>query len=82
MHGTGGPRNRSRPASSGFDSNRPDTIRAEMVGVSITLTINGQSVTELNTRGFHPAGDVGFFLETFDETKAHVHFENMLITPL
>ncbi len=66
----------------GFDSNRPDTIRAEMVGVSITLTINGQSVTELNTRGFHPAGDVGFFLETFDETKAHVHFENMLITPL
>ena len=64
-----------------FDSSRPVTIRAEMVDVTITMWINGQEITSLDTRGFHPAGDVGFFLETFDETKAHVHFENILITP-
>jgi formylglycine-generating enzyme required for sulfatase activity/actin-like ATPase involved in cell morphogenesis len=67
---------------SAFDPDRPDTIRAEMVGVTIKLAINGQEITTVDTRGFHPAGDVGFFLETFDETKAHIHYENMLITPL
>lgn len=66
----------------GFDSTRPDTIRAEMVGVTISLSINGQAITSIDTRGFHPAGDVGFFVETFDETKVHAHYENMLITPL
>lgn len=70
------------PGVNGFDPNRPDTIRAEMVDVTITLWVNGQEITSVDTRGFHPAGDVGFFLETFDETKAHIHYENMLITPL
>ena len=64
-----------------FDPNRPVTIRAEMIDVTITMWINGQEITTIDTRGFHPAGDVGFFLETFDETKAHIHFENILITP-
>ena len=53
-----------------------------MVDVTITLWVNGQEITSVDTRGFHPAGDVGFFLETFEETKAHIHYENMLITPL
>ena len=70
------------PGVNGFDPNRPDTIRAEMVDVTITLWVNGQEITSVDTRGFHPAGDVGFFLETFEETKAHIHYENMLITPL
>lgn len=65
-----------------FDPNRPVTLRAEMIGVTVTMWINGQEITTLDTRGFHPAGDVGFFLETFDETKAHIHFENILITPV
>ncbi len=64
-----------------FDPGRPVTIRAEMIDVTITMWINGQQITTIDTRGFHPAGDVGFFLETFDETKAHIHFENILITP-
>lgn len=64
-----------------FDPSRPVTIRAEMIDVTITMWINGQEITTIDTRGFHPAGDVGFFLETFDETKAHIHFENILITP-
>ena len=64
-----------------FDPSRPVTIRAEMIDVTITMWINGQEITTIDTRGFHPAGDVGFFLETFDETKAHIHYENILITP-
>jgi hypothetical protein len=65
------------PNLSGFDARSPDVLRLEMRGDQLDLFINGAWLVTYDTRGYHLTGDVGFFVETFDETKAHVHFESL-----
>jgi formylglycine-generating enzyme required for sulfatase activity len=66
----------------GFDSGAPDVLKADMRGSAVVLSINGQQVGTFDTRGYHLSGDVGFYLETFDEQKAHVHFDELDVTAL
>ena len=66
----------------GFDGSSPDVLKADTRGSDIVLSINGQQVGSFNTRNYHLSGDVGFYLETFDEAKAHVHFDELTVTAL
>ncbi|MDH4146202.1 MAG: Hsp70 family protein [Acidimicrobiia bacterium] len=71
------------PASfNGFDLTAADKLGVEMRGSKIVLWINGESVGEIDTRGYHLQGDLGFYVETFDESKAHIHFESLKVTAL
>ena len=47
-----------------------------------TLFVNGQPVTEFSTRGFHPTGDLGLYVESLDDAKPHVHFDELKVTPI
>ena len=66
----------------GVDASSPDVLKIEMDGSILRMFINGESVGDYDTRGFHLAGDIGFFVESFDQSRAHVHFEGLKVTPL
>ena len=40
--------------------------------------IDGQPVTQVSDSDY-ASGEVGFYLETFDETMAHVHYDKLTI---
>lgn len=61
------------------DAAKPDVLRAEMRGDQIGLLINGTQVATLDTKGYHLDGDLGFYVETQTETKAHVHFDGLKV---
>ncbi len=64
------------------DATKPDTLRVEARGSDFRFFVNGTEVGRYDAQGFHPSGDVGMFTETIDETKAHVHFDSILVTRL
>jgi hypothetical protein len=64
------------------DGTAPDRLKVEMRGNQMTLSINGQVVGTFDTRGYHLNGDLGLFVESLDETKPHVHFDELTVTPL
>jgi hypothetical protein len=53
-----------------------------MRGNQMTLSINGEVVGTFDTRGYHLNGDLGLYVESLDETKPHVHFDELKVTPL
>jgi formylglycine-generating enzyme required for sulfatase activity/tRNA A-37 threonylcarbamoyl transferase component Bud32 len=55
-----------------------DTLRVEARGSAFTFSINGQEVTHV-TDSDYSSGQVGFFVETFDESLAHVHYDSLTI---
>jgi hypothetical protein len=55
-----------------------DTLRVEAVGPDFTFLINGQTVTQVNDPDY-ANGDVGFIVETFDESLAHIHYDSLTI---
>ena len=59
----------------GIDSN---LLVVEASGANFTFTINGNEVAAVTDASF-ASGDVGFYVETFDETLAHVHFDTLTI---
>jgi serine/threonine-protein kinase len=56
----------------------PDTLRVETSGPDFSFQINGQTVAE-GSDSDYTSGDVGFFVETFDESLAHVHYDSLMI---
>ena len=64
------------------DATKPDTLRVEARGSDFRFFVNGAEVGRYDAQGFHSSGDVGMFTETIDETKAHVHFDSILVTRL
>jgi formylglycine-generating enzyme required for sulfatase activity len=56
----------------------PDTLRVETSGPDFSFQINGQTVAEVSDPDY-ASGDVGFFVETFDESLAHVHYDSLTI---
>jgi hypothetical protein len=63
----------------GFDASKPDVLRVEMRGTQIKMFVNGADAATLDTRGYHPTGDLGFYVEALDEPKPHVHFDRLTI---
>ena len=64
------------------DSASPDEIVVEAHGSNLTFSVNGAVVGRFDTRNYHLQGDLGFYLETFDQTRAHIHFDAITVTPL
>jgi serine/threonine-protein kinase len=56
----------------------PDTLRVETSGPDFSFQINGQTVAEVSDPDY-TSGDVGFFVETFDESLAHIHYDSLTI---
>ncbi len=54
-------------------------IRADCVGSTLTLYVNGQQVSSV-TDGSFPIGEVGLIVGTFDEPNVGVLFDNFVVT--
>ncbi|MCI0576417.1 MAG: SUMF1/EgtB/PvdO family nonheme iron enzyme [Chloroflexi bacterium] len=59
-----------------------DTLRVDAANGALTFAINHQVVVQVTPDSGLPAGDVGFYVETFDETRAHVHYDSLAIQQL
>jgi formylglycine-generating enzyme required for sulfatase activity len=55
-----------------------DMLRVDALGSDFTFRINDQIVAEVSDADY-AAGGVGFIVETFDETLAHVHYDALEI---
>jgi hypothetical protein len=69
-----------RVAVTGLDPTKPDTLRVDAIGRHLTFFVNGRQVGTWDTRNYHLSGDIGFFVETLTETRAHVHFDDLEVT--
>jgi formylglycine-generating enzyme required for sulfatase activity len=65
-------------APAGFTPDKTDTLRVDANGSDFVFQINGQPVTQVNDAAYS-SGEVGFFVETFDETLAHIHYDELII---
>jgi serine/threonine protein kinase/formylglycine-generating enzyme required for sulfatase activity len=68
------------PPLGGITRDVYDVLRLEMDGRFITFFVNDQELTTIETDLVE--GGIGFFVETFDETEAHIHFDYMAVGPL
>ena len=64
----------------GLDPTKPDTLRVNAYGRHLSMFVNGKRVGGYDTRMYHPTGDIGFYVETLDEHRAHVHFADIEVT--
>jgi hypothetical protein len=64
----------SSETMSGFSAESADRLRVDTSGSALTFWINGRLITQLND-GDYATGDVGFYVETFDESRAHIHYD-------
>ena len=55
-----------------------DTLRVNAQGPAMTFYVNGQS-RRPDHRPDYTGGEIGFYVETFDSPKAHIHFHNITI---
>ncbi len=55
-----------------------DTLRVDASGSTFSFFVNGRIVTTL-TDSSYANGDFGFFVQTFDETRAHVHYDALTV---
>lgn len=58
-----------------------DTLRVDLQGASFSFHINDQMVGEV-TDPDYTAGEVGFYVESFDSPNTHIHFDDLLIRNL
>ena len=56
-----------------------DTLRVNAQGPLLTFFVNGQPVSQINDPDY-TGGSVGFYVETFDSPKAHIHYDNLIIS--
>jgi hypothetical protein len=56
----------------------PDRLQVDADGPDLTFHINGQTVTHVSDASY-TGGDVGFLVETVDETLAHIHYASLTI---
>lgn len=65
-------------APKGVTPDKTDSLRVDASGADFVFQINGQPVAEV-TDADYSSGEVGFFVETFDETLAHIHYDSLTI---
>jgi formylglycine-generating enzyme required for sulfatase activity/tRNA A-37 threonylcarbamoyl transferase component Bud32 len=58
--------------------NASDKLRVDAAGPDFTFYINDQAVTQVNDSDY-PSGEVGFVVQTLDETLAHIHYDWLTI---
>jgi hypothetical protein len=60
--------------------NAHNHIRAECIGDTLTLYVNGQQVASVQDTTFTGGGDVGIFAGTYDEPGTDIHFDNFVVS--
>jgi hypothetical protein len=65
-------------APQGFTPDKTDILKVVANGPDFVYTINGESVAEVSDADYS-SGEVGFYVETFDETLAHIHYDSLTI---
>ncbi len=55
-----------------------DTLRVDARGPALTFHINGQPVSQVSDSDYAD-GALGFFVETFDSPRAHIHYDSLTI---
>jgi mannan endo-1,4-beta-mannosidase len=55
-----------------------DQLKVEARGSTMIFSVNGQVVTQVNAADY-AQGNVGFYVETLDETLAHIHYDALTI---
>lgn len=56
-----------------------DTLRVDANGDNFAFSINGRLVSQFSDSDL-PSGDIGFLVQTFDETRAHIHFDRLTVS--
>ncbi len=56
----------------------PDLLRVDAEGDQFTFSINNEVVSQVSDADF-ASGEVGFFVQTFEEDRAHIHFDQLLV---
>ncbi len=60
------------------DADVDDVLRVDAQGSTFYFHINGHLVGQV-TDGDYASGETGFYLQTFDVTQAHIHFDDLKI---
>jgi len=68
-------------APQGFTPDETDKVRVDASGSNFIFHINGKAVAQVSDSEYS-SGEIGFFVENFDETLAHVHFDTLTIREL
>jgi hypothetical protein len=55
-----------------------DTLRVDAEGPDFTFYINGRLVSRVKDADYI-SGEVGFFVQTFDSPRAHLHYDSLVI---
>jgi hypothetical protein len=55
-------------------------IRADCIGETLTLYVNGQKVSTAQDVAFTGGGKVGVFAGTYDEPGTDIRFDNFIVT--
>jgi len=55
-----------------------DTLRVDANGSWFTFHVNGQSVSNVYDADYG-SGELGFYVETFDSPKVHIHFDSLTV---
>jgi hypothetical protein len=55
-----------------------DKLRVDASGPDFTFHINGRPVSQVSDSDY-TSGQVGFIVETFDESLAHIHYDSLII---
>jgi hypothetical protein len=55
-----------------------DTLRVDAKGPDFSFHINGRLVSQVKDADY-VSGEVGFFVQTFDSPRAHIHYDSLVI---
>jgi hypothetical protein len=56
-----------------------DLLRVDMQGSAFSLHVNDRLVAQVNDSDYGE-GEVGFYVQTFDATQVHIHFDDLTIS--
>lgn len=65
-------------APPGFSPNTSDKLRVDANGADFVFYINDEPMIRIQDDAYD-SGEIGFFLETFDETLAHIHYDTLTV---
>jgi sulfatase modifying factor 1 len=60
---------------------RSDTLRIDAAGSSFTFHVNGRVVSQI-TDAEYEGGEIALYTETFDSSRAHIHFDTLTVQKL
>ncbi len=64
-------------APPGFTPDKPDILRVDARGADFIFHINDRPIIQVNDADY-ATGELGFFVETFDETLTHIHYDELV----